>query len=126
MRAFVSWIWVVAWAAVIFVLSSFSELPKIPSDSGDKYAHFITYAVLASLTAHALTSGIWGAVKWRHACLATGFAVLYGLTDELHQVFVPGRHPSWSDLAADAAGALIGVGLLWACAIIAATRRRSS
>jgi VanZ family protein len=126
MRALVSWVWVAAWAALIFVLSSFSELPKIPSDSGDKHAHFVAYGVLASLTAHALASGIWSAVRWRHAWLAVGFAVLYGVTDELHQVFVPGRHPSLGDLAADAAGALIGGGLVWACAIIAATRRRPS
>ncbi|MPY86648.1 MAG: teicoplanin resistance protein VanZ [Luteitalea sp.] len=121
----ISWVWVIAWAALIFVLSSSSELPKIPGDSGDKYAHAIVYAVLAALTARALASGAWRGVTWGYACLATILATLYGVSDEIHQAFVPGRHPSWGDVMADALGALVGAGLVWACAIIAATQRRA-
>ena len=35
-------------------------------------------------------------------------AVLYGLGDEVHQSFVPGRDASVGDVVADAAGALLG------------------
>jgi len=35
--------------------------------------------------------------------------VLYGLTDEIHQYFVPGRTSSLADLGADALGILLGV-----------------
>lgn len=41
--------------------------------------------------------------------LAWGFAALHGVFDELHQAFVPGRHPSLTDVGVDAAGALVGV-----------------
>ena len=35
-------------------------------------------------------------------------AFLYGLTDEIHQAFVPGREASALDVMADGAGAMIG------------------
>ena len=37
------------------------------------------------------------------------FALLYGMTDEFHQQFVPGRFSSLMDIAADVAGAVIAV-----------------
>ena len=33
----------------------------------------------------------------------------YGVTDELHQSFVPGRVPSWLDIGYDTLGALFGL-----------------
>jgi VanZ family protein len=39
-------------------------------------------------------------------------AVAYAVTDELHQVFVPGRVPEWGDLVADASGAFLFLLLL--------------
>jgi VanZ family protein len=41
--------------------------------------------------------------------LALGFTVLYAMTDEFHQGFVAGRHPSLVDVGIDATGALIAV-----------------
>jgi VanZ family protein len=38
--------------------------------------------------------------------------VLYGMTDEIHQCFVPGRSPEWRDWIADAVGSLAGI-LVW-------------
>jgi VanZ family protein len=35
------------------------------------------------------------------------FASLYGVSDEFHQYFVPGRTPDIGDICADAAGALL-------------------
>ena len=40
---------------------------------------------------------------------ALTLAVLYAITDELHQGFVAGRHPSPVDVGIDATGALIAV-----------------
>ena len=47
------------------------------------------------------------------ACIA---ATAYGITDELHQGFVPGRDPSMKDIAMDTIGAILGSGLaaVWA------------
>ena len=40
------------------------------------------------------------------------FAAAYGLSDELHQHFVPGRQADWLDWLADAGGGLAGTGVL--------------
>ena len=45
-------------------------------------------------------------------------AVVYGISDEWHQHFVPGRTSDVLDLLADAVGASLSVVLLWACGII--------
>ena len=77
----------------------------------DKLLHLAAYAVLGvllCLPSHRLTRSIfWSA--W-FAVLAAG---LYGLSDEIHQSFVPGRSDDLYDLIADMAGGLIG-GLVWA------------
>jgi VanZ family protein len=39
---------------------------------------------------------------------ATALATLYGVSDEIHQMFVPPRTPDWRDICADAFGALTG------------------
>ena len=64
----------------------------------DLFAHAALYAVLAAL--------LRGAGLTVPLALAAAF--LYGVSDELHQRFVPGRTAALSDLAADLAGALLG------------------
>ena len=64
--------------------------------------HLGVYGVLAA----ALLFGAgWprGNGVWLWAALAT----LYGVSDELHQMFVPGRQPELWDLCADAAGSFL-------------------
>ena len=113
---------VVAWAALIFVLSSFSRLPEGPPQITDKHAHVIVYAVLAALIVRALARGAWAGVTTRVAIVAAVAAVLYGFSDELHQAFVPGRSATLVDVLADAIGAALAAGGLRAWAII---RRRA-
>jgi VanZ family protein len=60
------------------------------------------YAILAVLLVRALGSYAW----------AFGLAVTYAASDEVHQLFVRGRHGSPIDVGIDAVGALIGLGLL--------------
>ena len=49
----------------------------------------------------------------RRVWLVLLLAVFYALTDEFHQSFVPGRHPSWMDvLGFDGGGAAIMLGLV--------------
>ncbi len=99
------WLPVVLWAAVIF---AFSSVPDLGTGLGGwdlvlrKIGHAGEYAVLGALLARALRSP--GA-----AVLA---GVLYAVSDEVHQVFVAGRHGSPLDVAIDAVGVVAGV-LLW-------------
>lgn len=105
--------WLIAllgWAALIFVLSSFPNPPGPRGPEWQSYAaHTVEYAVFAFL-AMRLLAVAWPAVPgYRLALAAWLLAVLYGLSDELHQAFVPGRDASLLDVAFDALGAAIGV-----------------
>jgi VanZ family protein len=103
-RAVSVWLPVVAWAAVIFGLSS---IPSLGTDLGTwdlvlrKLAHVAEYAVLGALLLRAVG----------RAAPAFLIAGAYAATDELHQRFVHGRHPSALDVLIDAAGVAIGIAL---------------
>jgi VanZ family protein len=58
----------------------------------------------------------------RAALLAWLIATAYGVTDELHQRYVPHRTADVADLVADALGAAVAVGGLGASGIIARSR----
>jgi VanZ family protein len=73
----------------------------------DKFLHGTTFAVLAC--GIGLASGMQGS---RGLIIAICGALLIGILDEWHQVYLPGRHPSWDDLLADAVGSLAGAALL--------------
>jgi VanZ family protein len=121
-RRTLRWGPVVLWAAMIFVLSSFSSLPAPPAGFTDKHAHFATYGVLAALLVWALTDRSPARMTWATAAAAVALAALYGASDEWHQSFVPGRDASALDLAADTLGAAIAAAALRAWAIIRARR----
>jgi VanZ family protein len=115
---FARWPLLLAWMALIFALSSIPNEIRGPESRVpyDKIAHFIEFGVLAFLVA-------WIVARWRGtpvgalaAAIGVGASVLYGVTDEWHQAYVPGRDPSWDDLATDAAGAVCGAiaaAVLW-------------
>jgi VanZ family protein len=100
----VAWRWgpVVAWAALIFVLSS---IPDLGTGLGGwdvalrKVAHAAEFAVLGFLLARAIGR--------ERPALVLGIA--YAVSDELHQHFVPGRVGSPLDVLLDTVGVAIGV-----------------
>jgi len=50
--------------------------------------------------------------RWQQACLlGVIIAVGYGVTDEFHQYFIPGRHCSLSDVVSDTVGAILAYGV---------------
>src|SRR5690606_9601591 len=49
----------------------------------------------------------------RRYLTAWGLAVLYGLSDEWHQSFVPGRTPDVLDVLTDGIGAAVGLLIVW-------------
>ncbi len=114
----VYWAPVIVYLAVIFAGSSVSKLPDIPGGLSDKTAHAGEYAVLGFLLARALAGPGWLAIRWVHGICAVVLATLYGVSDECHQLFVPGRQFDVIDMAADAIGASAGASSLWAWGII--------
>ena len=70
-----------------------------------------------------LANARWQDVTFGLAVAAVGLTVLYGLSDEIHQRFVPGRVADVRDLMADTIGALVGVVLVWAWSMVLSLRR---
>ena len=96
------------YAGLIFYLSSRSSFPvALPSfDAADKAAHLLEYAGLGVLVAWSL--GSYGVPRSRALWLAAAACSLYGASDEVHQLFVPGREGDLFDWLADSAGGAIG------------------
>ena len=93
------------WAAGIFFLSAQPRLPQLPDVLGwDKLQHTVGYLVGGVLLARALTG------TKRGLLLAALIGLAYGASDELHQLFVPGRNSSVLDWYADALGIFLGIG----------------
>ena len=113
-------VWGPAWATMvlIFVLSSMSGLGPIPCGVDDGVAHALQYAVLAALLLRGLAGARWRGVRVRAAALAVLLATLYGVTDEAHQWFVPGRTAEVTDLVADALGAAVAAGVICGWSIV--------
>ena len=100
-------------ALIMAVIFGFSSTPsaELPSFGlmdflVKKGSHMLGYGLLAL--------AYWYGLRFdkRRGWLALLFAILYAITDEFHQSFVPGRHPSWVDvLGFDGGGALIALSL---------------
>lgn len=96
---------------LIFILSSFSSLPHLPLkfELKDKVIHAIVYGLLGFLLNRAFSNQnrfpVW---KKYSTWLAILVAILYGISDEIHQYFVPGRSMDIYDVLADAVGAFLG------------------
>jgi VanZ family protein len=82
----------------------------------DKAAHLLAYAALGASLLRALASGRSAGMTVRRMVAAAVLATLYGVSDELHQSFVPGRHPELMDLVADGIGGATGAVVLAAFA----------
>ncbi len=78
----------------------------------DKIAHAVAYGLLAAATLIALPDRLLIGRPRRAAILVWAVCLCYGISDELHQSFVPGRDASFGDLLADGLGAAV-VCIIW-------------
>lgn len=75
----------------------------------DKVLHFVAYALLGALFLRAFkTSRIKNNVKLM-LILSVLLSSLYGISDEIHQYFVPYRDADLMDVLADMLGGIMGV-----------------
>lgn len=112
-----------AWAAVIWYLSSLPAPPS-PVDVPDYVSHAVEFGILGVLVWWGASGGSPGKATGRTAAAAIGLCLLYGVLDEAHQGFVPGRDPSGTDVAADAAGIVLAALAMWLLGRLVASRRR--
>jgi VanZ family protein len=100
---------VIVWAVLIMIVSSIPYLgpPPIQFTYVDKVEHFSEYAILRALFAFGLSKSRKGPVFLTVLLICAA----YGIFDELHQLFIPGRDCDPFDAAADILGSAAGAGL---------------
>ena len=119
-----SWLFVVVIMFLIFGLSAQdAEESKELSDSivskiiqwlevyidGElirKFAHMLEFAALSFCLRNAIFT-TWETKK--ASVISLSVTILCAITDEIHQIFVPGRAFQLSDLLIDSAGAVMGI-----------------
>jgi hypothetical protein len=116
------WVPVIAYMAMLFGFSSLSTLPTPPGRLSYYEVHVGAYAILGLLTSRALAKGRLRNVTWKVICGAIVISSLYGVSDEYHQRFVPGREFDLLDMFADTVGSFVGAFAVGAWSII---KRRS-
>ncbi|MFH1849980.1 MAG: VanZ family protein [archaeon] len=102
----IPWMLVIAYASLIFYMSS-RPLAEQPQEKygfsyiNDKFLHVIEFGILSVLL-------YWALSGRRHALvIAVAAAAIYAATDEIHQLFVPGRSGTVGDFLADCLGAML-------------------
>jgi VanZ family protein len=112
-RKRVFWVLAAAYCGAIFYLSSLANpLPELTAHVWDKLLHLSEYSALGFLLAIAL--GVWdNPTKVWPVGIAILLGCLYGVSDEMHQSFVPGRDAEVGDVVADACGSAVGAGAAW-------------
>ena len=94
----------------IFQASSFTFPSKLSTTAlPDVFFHFVEFFALGFLTARMVAPGKEQGLTSRSFLLALSIVLGFGLLDEFHQGFVPGRDPDWVDLLFDASGGLLGI-----------------
>ena len=116
MRSFACrWGLAIAFMAAIFAASSIpgSNVPSFGlwDTLAPKGMHLCGYALLAASVLHAFSHR--SAISRTHFIAAVCFAILYSVSEELHQSYTPGRSASLIDVGIDTAGIVIGATALY-------------
>ena len=105
-----NWLPAILWALLIFFQSA-NPSPPGADLAPDYVLHFLAYGILCFWVLFGFAGGIKvlysEEISRAQVVFSVLIASLYGFTDEWHQSFVPGRNPSWSDIAADFLGAAV-------------------
>jgi VanZ family protein len=107
------WLPVVGWCLLIFYFSSIPNLRTAQNPFWDEIIrstlHGIFYTILYLLFFRVLNFDVKKKDFWVPLILAS----LYGLSDEIHQGFVPTRSFQLRDLMVDFSGVALGVFIIW-------------
>lgn len=126
-RKYINIIFVVIWMAFIFIMSSFNSTESSSQSNFivniivdifninniellsliiRKLAHFTEYFILGLLTYNMINS------YNKKSYIAIFICILYAISDEIHQSFVPGRSCQILDMTIDSLGGVTGIYLL--------------
>jgi len=110
-KFFYYWLPVYVYAGLIFYFSSLPTIPEpitriIPQTL---ILHVIEYFIFGILLFRALVNSENTALKNNAILLSIIISIFYGITDEIHQHFVPGRIFGFLDVIADSIGSSLGI-----------------
>lgn len=104
------WFPLVAYSGIIFYISSIPGLEApAPFPQADKFFHIGMYFPFGFLAIRAITGTGPVVLAARALFAAVALTALYAISDEIHQMFVPGRSASPDDIVADIAGGIFGI-----------------
>lgn len=103
-----AWLLTICYMSLIFILSSMPRPPQPlpPYEHIAVVEHMVEYAILCFLLSISLTDN--PVINKKTLLFAVVIASLYGVSDEFHQLFVPGRVASIYDVFADCVGSVLG------------------
>ncbi|MFQ5646294.1 MAG: VanZ family protein [bacterium] len=103
------WVPTLLYMGLIFYFSSQSDLgiSIVPIENFDKLLHFSEYFVLCLLFYRSLVNSPTDRLSGNAVVLAIVFSLLYAVSDEFHQWFIPNREADILDIVADGAGAAV-------------------
>jgi hypothetical protein len=105
------WLPVIAWMIVIFIGSSIGNVPRVGGKTTDglvhRAAHVLEFAVLGALLLRAVSND--KPITKREIIITLILATFYGVSDEVHQRFTPGRSSEGLSVLFDVAGSAGGV-----------------
>jgi len=104
------WSPVVAYGALVFYLSSLSGVADL-SLGPDYLSHTAEYVGLTLLIIRALNEDLLRPIPPGVHLSALGLSVLYAISDEIHQIWIPRRTASLKDVLSDALGGVLAIGL---------------
>jgi VanZ family protein len=103
--------WAVAWGLFLLALTSWPSPPEVPVVSQipdfDKMVHFGLYGVEGFLLYFAV---VWPdrRFSWLRVATIAAAVAVWGMLDEVHQAFIPGRFMEGADVMGDLAGGTLG------------------
>ncbi len=138
----ISVVLLILWMAVIFIMSAENGQESADTSSGVVYyiakiitpnfeelslaeqqqimdsmsgfirtmGHFCEFAVLGVLSFNVLLN--FKFKVWQKAIFSFAFSIIYAVSDEIHQYFVPDRVCDIADVAVDSLGALTGIAVM--------------
>ncbi len=72
-----------------------------------KLAHFSIYAYVGVLMMSFVST--YQLPLWKRSTISVATGLLYAISDEYHQSFVPGRSAQWQDVLIDLTGVIVGI-----------------
>jgi VanZ family protein len=103
------WLPLIAYCLFIFIQSGYPSPQKLPSfNLMDKMLHFAAYGVMSILFYRAYQTLRIKNHRQMLIFISIVSASIYGISDEIHQYFVPERHGDLLDVIADILGAICG------------------